>query len=221
MDVSNKALVFLLLAAIVISVGGTAMSLHLLSQFRQAAFPIGYATATSTATTNLTITNAVAIDFVNANVNFGTGYVWPGVGVVDNCTMDTNSTNPANASPQQACIGFNTSCAGQPFNLRNDGNVNLNVSLQMDANASALIGGTYPLLQWYVSNNSATVNGCQGTDFVPQWANVNVTASQKVCDSLKWQSGFNVINVSMKVQIPDDALPGVRIVNITATGNNP
>jgi hypothetical protein len=50
---------------------------------------------------------------------------------------------------------------------------------------------------------------------------VNVTAAQKVCDSMKWQSGFNIINVSMKVQLPSDALPGVRIVNITAAGTNP
>ena len=214
MEISNRALAFLLVVAIVISLGGTILSLNRLST-------VGFTgAATALGTTNLTITNAVAIDFINTNVNFGTGYVWPTAALITNCTMDTNATAPANTSPQQACIGF-TSVVGAPFNLRNDGNVNLNVTLQADANATNWIGGTYPLLQWYVSNNTATINGCQGTDFVPQWANVNVTAAQKVCDSMKWQSGFNIINVSMKVQLPSDALPGVRIVNITAAGTNP
>ena len=220
MEISNRALAFLLVVAIVASLGGTILSLNRLTTLGFIGKGVTGA-ATAASTTNLTIANAVAIDFMRANINFGNGYVWPTASLITNCTMDTNSTNPANTSPQQACISFTASVAGNPFNLRNDGNVNLNVTLQMDANATNWIGGTYPLLQWYVSNNTAPINGCQGTDLVPQWANVNVTAAQKVCDSMKWQSGFNIINVSIKVQIPSDAVPGARSVNITAVGTNP
>lgn len=119
MDVNNKTLAVLLIAAIVVSLGGTVVVLNIGGE------PTGFATSdTSTGTVDYNISSNVLINFTTASIDFGVGYV-DTAGDVENCTMDTN--NNINKSGSQ-CAGGLTAVNGG-LTLENIGNKNASINL--------------------------------------------------------------------------------------------
>ncbi len=90
-EISNKTLALLLIIAIVISLGGTFVSLNRLYNLKKIFVPEITGLATDTGTLSLTISENVAINFsVNDTMNWGTGAVDTGK---TTCLLQSNYTN--------------------------------------------------------------------------------------------------------------------------------
>jgi hypothetical protein len=197
--------------AIVISLGGTLISLQRLHQ-------LGFTGMTlynTTGTTNFSLQSSVSIIFRVSNVNFGTGYVnanGTGCGITTNATTGWNSTGN--------CLGGLTNAS--PFIIENNGNVNVNLSLNASANASVFIGGTVPapVFQWAVSNNGTENASCIGVLSDTTWTNVNTTGGPKnVCTNFGYVDSNDTIRLDIKVLIPEDASQTTHTATIMAQGS--
>ena len=132
MDLSNKSLALILVVAIVISLGGTIVSLDRLNKLNPHGFT-GFATGNATGTANFSLQTNVVITFVNSLVNFGTGYV-NATNNSNYCEITTNGTFNGTG----ACLGGLTN-ATTPFYIQNNGNENVNLTLNASANASGFV----------------------------------------------------------------------------------
>jgi|GEM_PF-440162 len=225
MEVTNKALAFLLVAAIVVSLGGTVVSLNKLNKVGVT----GFATANDTGLTNLTINSSIAITFTVANVNFGAGYVNDSETGIENCTIDTNGSAPAPTGTTagiagQACLGFEQPAA--PFNIRNDGNKDVWITLASNASASDFIGGTNEQFKWFLSDNETGSCTSSNATYWTVWADVSTTNSP-ACGStggsnstFQYEDGNDLLNLHIRVNIPQDAAPGAREATITAIASD-
>jgi hypothetical protein len=179
-EISNKSLAALLVLAIVISLGGTIVSL---GKIKNMQFNVPFFGATGFATTGqgnvtLNVTSISSIQFTDNTLNFGNGYITAGG---DNCTMsvnESNSTTLVERSGTSNCDGdWATFAAGSetPLTIENNGNTFLNVTIQSDKDSSTFIGGTLPspVFQWVITNHEA--NSCKDDSEVPyDW--VSITA---------------------------------------------
>jgi hypothetical protein len=210
MDLSNKTLAFLLVVAIVISLGGTIISLNRLNQLGF----MGLTLYNTSGTTNFSLQSSVSIIFRTTLVNFGTGYVNAnGTG----CDITTNATTGWNTTGN--CLGGLTNTS--PFIIENNGNVNVSLGLNSSANASTFVTGSVPtpLFQWAVSNNET--NSCYGTLSDQTWTNVNWSGGPKtVCTNLSFSDANDTIRLDIKVLIPEDATQGsTHTATIMAQGS--
>jgi len=211
MDISNKSVAFLLVVAIVISLGGTIFSLNKLNQlgFTGLAF-----SNSPQGTANLTVNSSLVLTFVVSNVDFGTGYTNDSGAGMEHCVMDTNGS--ANSAD---CIGFNSGVS--PFVLRNDGNKDLNVSISANKNATTFLGGTNPVFQFFVEDNGTESGSCSS----PQqtvWTDMNTT-SVDMCGTsgLNYEDSTDELRIHIKVSVPQDATPGAKTTTLIAAGTTP
>jgi hypothetical protein len=214
MEVSNKTLALFLVAAVVVSIGGTILSLDRLSRVST----VGYATDADTGTATLTIQTLASIKFAINTIDFGTGSVNSSTGIPQ-CNLTINASN---AIAKSNCIGFydtnNNGAIVDTFIIENDGNADLNITLNSTVNSTEFLGGsaTYALFQYTVSNNVSGSGACGGTLGVPTWASFN-NVNTNVCTNLSW-SAPDTLRVGIRVGIPDDSLTGQRNATLIATG---
>ncbi|HLD18844.1 MAG TPA: hypothetical protein VJB90_02440 [Candidatus Nanoarchaeia archaeon] len=130
-DISNKTLALLMVAAIVVSLGGLFISLDRLGSFQNSI--TGFAASNVTGRANVTIENVAGITISDNIINFGT------------CNLPTSGT--VNVSSNESNTGGTcTDGTGDvdwfPDNLsiRNDGNTNLNITIRTDSNVSKFLG---------------------------------------------------------------------------------
>ncbi|RME53549.1 hypothetical protein D6783_01635 [Candidatus Woesearchaeota archaeon] len=156
MDVSNKTLGLLLIAAMLISLFGTFFSLNQVERF--AGPPTGAATSNQTGNVTLTVTTSVGCTFGSFNlVDFGSGYVAGG----QRCYMTSNGTTGS------GCSG-GLSSPSQDFILENNGNVNATVYVNSNATAAQFLSGsTSPQFQIAgLDNESGSCGNLTNTAFV-------------------------------------------------------
>lgn len=214
MDISNKSLAFLLVAAMVLSLGGTIMSLNKLGDIGVT----GMATGTDAGTANLSINGSVTITFTVSNVDFGAGYTndtTPGA-PVENCTIATNGTNP---SSDTDCIGFNSNVP--QFLIQNDGNQDVDLQIKTDVNAATFFTSSNGGVYWYLSDNETS--SCD-TPQVTSWTAVS-TSDTQTCGiatsyGFNFADGSDLVNLHVKVDIPQDAATGSHVMTFTATGTS-
>ena len=154
MDLSNKSLALLLISAIVISLGGTIISLNKIN-------PTGFATAAGNVSPTLgDVTQCTLL----SNVSFGTI-----TAVAGTATISTNSTNVGSgATGANDCIA-NSACQGMEIN--NTGNTNLAVNFTSNVNATTMLQGTG------ASNDDfqfATYNGTNTNEGTRPGCNINL-----------------------------------------------
>jgi hypothetical protein len=125
-EVSNSFIFVLLLVALVITVGGTFISVSKVINWGDSI--TGAASASATGQTNLTITASTSLTNQNATVSFGSGRVNSSCAF---CQMDSNDirtelfSNGTNRSGNTCCVSFQQVTSG--FLLENTGNVNVSV----------------------------------------------------------------------------------------------
>ncbi len=210
MEMSNKTLAMLLVAAIAVSLFGTIFSLNRLESFGTT----GFATQAN-GTASVYVNTTTSIIFNVSTINWGTGYVNTSGGYV-NCTMATDAAHSA------GCSGFTTVSNG--FILENDGNTNATVSLYANATAVQFIGGSSgggPLFQYKVSNNEAT--SCS-SPAPSSYTDVNVTPpGTTICPSttFDFNNSKDTMEIEVMINIPDNSLSGQRAATFTATASNP
>jgi len=210
MEISNKALAWLVVAAIMVSVFGTLSSLERLNRSNIMTF---HATSNDTGTASVQVSQSVVLRYAINAVNFGSGSVNT-TGTAHQCVLAINSTT--NIFKDAGCIGFNST--GNPFVLENAGTGFLNVTLNFTENATTFLGGT-PGLAWFryaISNNES--GSCVGTLSNPGWTDVVRGSVTNICTNLSWTDSADSLRIGINISIPEDSLMGTRSVIIIAQG---
>ncbi len=218
-EISNRVLAGLLIVAIVVSLGGTFISLQKMRT-------ISFAPLTGFATSDygrvmLNVTTIAGIEFAGDKViDFGTGFVNSsaygkgGAKNTGNCTMWVNGTTGAPERYDKAgnCLGEDWPGFGAgaetPLELVNVGNTY--VKIQMASNES--IAQFFPIVasqgirsvQWVGVDNEA--NSCNSTlGMVLTFANIS-TGSTLFCKCLNSTDTKDSLAIGAKVRVPYDLL---------------
>ena len=224
-DVSNKTVVALLIATIVISLGGAYVSLNAVNNKLSSIglSPItGFATTVPNGTATLTVSLVSSIQFSQPTVAFDTGSINTSIG---NCTLSTVAANSG------GCVDFSAQTNG--FTIENDGNTNLSVTLLSDLNAADFIGDGAALFLWNVSVNESgscvnatgdrltvepnTTNaGCGGeTSDCGGVFEAASTTTKNICPSLLSDDASDALNIDINVSIPVTAPSGSKSAKLT------
>ena len=212
MKLTYRTMAFLLVTAIVVSLGATVYTLNILGGVR---LPTGRA-PTDTGEVNLTVQQSISLLLWNDTIDFGEGSVnntqpcnnatiairWDTGSLTyddaDNCWINTTDGNP----PQPS----------HPFTLENDGNENVTLTvigpIPYDFFTSSGPPAADPSLynlSWAGENMD---NGCTSSgDFIEVWTTFNGT-SQTICDNNRFGfvSGDDDLAVNIQVQIPGQGI---------------
>ncbi len=200
-EISNRTLAALLVLAIVISLGGTIVSLNRIKTLQF--FGATGLAASDTGIVYLNVTPTASVNFAVNSTNFGTGYTTSG----HNCTMYINKSNSTAITRSEStyCYGgwasFDAS-SEMPLILENDGNVNVNVTIASNNDAASFIGGSGPVFQWKVANNET--GSCKNETGIPSdWTDVTTTPTV-LCYNLSYAASSNSMAIGLKVVIPYD-----------------
>lgn len=187
MDISNKTLATLVVAAIVVSIGGTLISLNQIGTTG----PIGVTgAATGSGHVDLDIQIDTTINMTANTINFGAGAVSGGYPFA---TLD---------SATGSATHWNGTFAAQFLTIQNDGNVELNITFKSDEDAAAFIGGTNPVFNYTVINDET--GSC--ANLATAQSDVEIAPSDNfVCGNLNMSNTADAINLSIGLKIPNDA----------------
>jgi len=222
MEISNKTLAWLVVAAIVVSVFGTTMSLWNLNNKESFA---GYVTLTnSTAGATVGISQSVILRFAINATNFGSGSVNSGAGYWG-CNMGINASSTT--IYQNGCTGFNPS--GNALVIENVGTSYMNVTLNITGNATTFLGNSPSdaigsgAFMYEVSDNES--GSCVGTKYNTSWTIVqNGTATAispiLICSNLSYAVSSNSLAIGLNITLTNNATPGAKFVVFTAQGTN-
>ena len=202
---SNKSLALLLVVAIVISLGGTLLSLNKVSQLQFLGIEV--VTGRASGIVNLSI-EEVAACRIEKNVSFGSG----SQGAAD------LSSDLDNASSEftENCTLVTDECEGMEIN--NTGNKYLEVNFSSDKNATTFLGGDNVGVgdfQFKAANGTwdASLSGCNsGLD--TSWGNV-LASSSGICSNLSYGAANRMITVEYNVTLKVDTPGGDKTATIT------
>jgi hypothetical protein len=213
MEISNKTLGLLLIAAIVVSLGGTIVSLNKLD----ATSTTGYVTNNQTGNVSLSVGAALSIIISgDAEIAFG------------ECTPDVNSALilDSNASASGA---NNSACSGGTFpdniTIVNDGNVNANVTIRTSANGTTLFDGDTNGGFAYMARNAVETgcaNGLQDSyvEFTVEDDGIaSDTDLNPLCGNLSYADAGDEIQVFARITLPAsvDTTTGSADITFEAT----
>lgn len=208
MEITNKTLAMFLVAAIVVSLAGTIISLNKLGRISTT----GYAT-TDTGTASVYVNTSTEIRFAINAINWGEGYVNATAGAPLNCTLDSENGKSA------GCIRFTQNNVG--LTLENDGNTLPSISLKSDVNGTGMFGdfssyGGSQLL-YKVTNNET--NSC--TSPIPAaYTDVNITApGTVVCPAFEYNDANDTLTVDVKVNFIYLTTSGQKTASFLATAS--
>lgn len=207
MDLSNKTLGLLLVAAIVISIGGTIISLNRLDGISTT----GFATQNDTGQVVLTVPNSLSITLLNNTIDFGSCLIntTQGYTVVDSALNGSGADN-------DDCS--NTGTFPEYLVLDNDGNVNANVSVRTDANGTSMFNTQASWIAYNVINGSEP--GC-ANGIVNGYTNFTSTGAvdYQICDNLTFDNGNDEVNISIKSFLDSTSTSGGTL-NLTFVARN-
>ncbi|MCA9477866.1 MAG: hypothetical protein KC535_01835 [Nanoarchaeota archaeon] len=201
MEVTNKTLGLLLIAAIVVSLGGTFVSLNKLGGVSTT----GYATNNETGTVTLAVGTALSIVTVgNTDIAFGT------------CTPDTASAITVDSSLNSAGVN-NTLCDGTfPDNItiENDGNVDANVTVRSSINGTDFFdtNGNFE----YKVNNVSGDGGCDGIQAQTTFNSFALAATDyPTCSNFTYVDANDQMQFSARFTIPANTVSSIGPATVT------
>ena len=218
MDISNRALAMFLLAAIVVSLAGTIISLNKLD----GATTTGFATS-GTGNVTVDVQNALSITTADANtINFGACTPASGAVTVINSEGTVNTTT--------ICPSFAVGGVDSNITVRNDGNIYANVTVKPDKLGGAQGGsdgsflnstsGTseiaYKTIGGGIGSNG---NGCAGTLQAAYSNFTSTSAEANACTNLTFGATNNSIITHLEIVVPYDVGAGQQDVVLTYTAN--
>lgn len=216
MDITNKTLALFLLAAVVVSLGGTLMNLSQLSDLS----PTGL--ATDTGEVDIEITGTVSITTEDSDaIDFGQCSPLAGEEAVVNSEGD--------GADQIQCDGINDTDSSQAIAVRNNGNINALVEVSTDM-VGAAQGGDF--LDSTSGNSSIAIRsvndgaegnsgGCIGTtlDSYETFTDTGLDDEKTVCSELGFGGSTNSILAHIEIVIPFDAPTGQETFTLTFEGS--
>lgn len=226
-DLSNKTLAALLVIAVVVSLAGTLVSLDKVGRLRLGLYATGFGTVGNV---TVTIVNAVVANLTSDTVTFESGNVNPGEPYA---YIDTNGNN----------TNWNGAATQDGMEVRNEGNVNINITIFAGKNSSRFlcegqnhlvtcgVNTSFPpnFSVWAEQNESNQSLGDPDSCGAPPLASGtffragNRTAPRELngtefvtCENLSPVSGRDIFVLEFAVRIPSDAT-GVKNNTITIT----
>jgi hypothetical protein len=226
-EISNRTLAILLVGAIIISLGGTLVSLNKLGQMKtvtMTGLPTGQAignTNQSLGNVSLQIQDITWINFTVKRCNFGTGYV---LGTVCNMNSSGHKSPTGGCSPEwNPQSGCNSD-----FTIKNIGNNEVYLNITWSASGVTFLGDPAGALLFRMRNGSngstgfSGLNpGCRKTMLPTTWAKVTAANyHNKTCANLTYATGFNAISIQVQVNFTKLASKGFKSERITAIGKS-
>ncbi len=231
-EVSNKTLSVLLIGAIIVSLGGTLISLNKINgvmRMQTITGMVGYDKGMA----NLSIQSQASLIFTNDVVNFGSGYV----STTSNCTNCTMNTT---GYQSMCCRGDWLTAPTSGLLLQNVGNEPMNVQMVITKNGSTLIGGTNTSLnnaslEYKITEASAragqggdTAASCGGAwrpDFSAGWNYTRIVEDQQfyICGTgatypfLPDDTQDEVV-IDVQVRVPNTARGSAKNMTFNVTG---
>lgn len=208
MDISNKTLALFLLAAMVVSLGGTIMSLSHISDLSATGL------VTDTGTVDLEIETALSITTEDDN-NIDFGECQPLAGV----TGTINSEGTENTS--EICDNF---LAGNGIAVRNNGNVDALVNVSV-SDVGAAQGGTFldstsdesSVAVRTVDLGSGFDGGCQDglIGSYDVFTAAGSSGMKTACSDLRFGASENSFLAHFQIDVPFDAPTGTSQLTVT------
>lgn len=195
-EISNRTLAYLLVAAIIISLGGTLVSLNRLGIIG----PTQVTGAATTGNVSVQIDQDSSINVTATSIDFGQGSITGGSSYA---ILDSDADN------NQFWSGSDIQ---EYLTIENAGNIDLNISFTSTHDASTFIGGTNPEFN-YTSINDESSSCASG--LVSEGTVSTGGADLDVCGNLSSAAASDTINVSIRLYIPDDT--GYKEGNATFT----
>ena len=96
-----------------------------------------------------------------------------------------------------------------PFTVRNDGNVEVNISVNSSSTAATFIGGTSPGYYFTASDNPGDM-GCAANMTNNATPNDFSSTALIVCYNLTFENSADTVNISIFIDIPSDASTGLK-----------
>jgi len=186
MDISNRTLGLLLIAAIVVSIGSTFFMLDNMNTI-----PTGFATLNDDGTVNLTVGEYASITLVDDVIDFG------------ECDLDITGgavTTVFDSAAQNTDCDGAVGTAADFMNLSNDGTALVSVTIASDVTGASLWGTAGAMS---VTLNEDSTSGC-GTS--PATDVVVSTSPASVCSSFDI-GGFTHISAEVTVDNDDISMP--------------
>lgn len=229
-QISNKTLALLLIAAIVISIGGTIINVYRIkTQIIKPAEVVGLATSQGTAV--VTIESLIEISATNS-IDFGSSSLNGSINVT--LTSETNhgqwgTWNNCSDSINDTLQG--ASCKG--LNIENTGQRAVNVTMGVDKNSSTLFEGNNISAKFKFAVLNGTFNvtgdGCRGLTYggsnrsAFNWTDVDSNTTYLICSMLDSSAGNDTITLEVNITIPSNesdyaATSEVRTATFTFTG---
>jgi hypothetical protein len=220
MELSNKALAVLLLAAMVISLGGTLLSLNKMSSVKV----VGYAT-TSTGIVNLSISDFISITTNESSlVDFGA------------CTLNDsraiNLTSMSTQDTQDYCPTYRGANISN-ISVRNNGNVPANVTIASSVCApgggnlscsflnNSALGYTENGLFQFSTINAGRAGYTGACGAVETWTTLNGTHGYRACTNLLNGAVANSFVTEFLLRLPRGLGTGEKTATITYTASSP
>jgi len=182
-DISNKTLATLLIIAIAVSVIGTFLAAN------RPVFITGLATS-GTGKVNLTIQAAIAVS-VTDNIDFGTGYVYPGNGSAELISNETSAIN-----------GTWDWTTAQDIQIENVGNAICNISFNASSDATTWIGAG--ATAYLAANNHTTDDGCAIKNTA--WQTLGTGSPNTLCTNLASTTNADKVDAEARLIIPESVV---------------
>ena len=205
-EISNKTLATLLVVAIVISLAGTFFAMKGITTVTN--FISGAQTASPSGVAKVNITETVSITLNNPTVDFGNGYRQPTFDDNSLCNLTSSAAVPA------SCWNVTGTYAPQDFQVENDGNVNVNVTINSTTNTSYFSNCTgsktygantprYEFAGKLATAGGAHGYGCNTTAGDLTTTNTSFTAAnQLLCKNLSATDSADQFNVTIVLGVP-------------------
>ena len=206
-EISNKSLATLLVAAIVVSLAGTLISLNKIgSSSPVISISEGLAgRATTTGTASIEITQTIEVNASRNTVNFGTGVV---MSQYSNCTLTSNQDNATNL-----CSTFDAPGTNNGFILENTGNTRINVTAEWDVAATGLFGtGTSTREFKHLARDKDTTSA---TFPISTYTDITALSATYIVRNLQPDSSIDEFYYDVLVNVPSDSATGARSAVVT------
>lgn len=203
MDISNRTLGLLLIAAIVVSIGSTFFMLNSITMAPGFSGTTGYLTSDS-GNVSLNISEYISIAVKDSSINFG------------KCNLNTTyTTNTSFESSDFNNTGNNTLCQdsdltsthGDWLAVENDGTIDviLNVTSNETANDVYVDSNNQSTThsQYYVELNNSETGSCTSNNASSY--KVLGTTPVQICGVLHWDDTADLVNVFAKVDVDNTA----------------
>jgi len=211
-DYSNRALAYILLVALLISVAGTLITLNKMSSY---GVPLISGSATSgQGTAQVTMGSTLSISIITSAIDFGT--CRPNVSGQQYTILSSNEINNSGANEGQ-CTGLATP---QNMTIQNEGNSYANVSVNI--NQANLTGGTInrSIFFTWVNDTALSYAGCYRGANSSFWVNFT-SAGTDYTTCTNFTGPTKRIALFLRVWLPYDATTGTRSATLTFTARTP